>query len=130
MAVISGNGLPSEDILQAVRDHIEDVRPVAGKSSVVFAPTERFVDTSVKVALKGLTLAEAEVSIGGVLQGQFGVLSPGDTWVRSQAEALISNIAGVTDRQILVPEANVVPLVDAEVVEWLRLGALTVEAME
>lgn len=130
VAVISGSGLPSEDILQAVRDHIEDVRPVAGKSTVIFAPTERFVDLSVKVALKGLTLAEAEVNIGDVLQGQFGVLSPGETWIRSQAEALISNIAGVTDRQILAPGANVVPVVDAEVVEWLRRGTLTVEAME
>lgn len=130
VAVISGNGLPSEDILQAVRDHIEDVRPVAGKSSVIFAPTERFVAHSIKVALKGLTLAEAEVSIEDVLQGQFDALSPGETWIRSQAEALVSNIAGVTDRQILLPEQNEVPLVNSEVVEWLRLGELSVEEME
>ncbi|CRY69813.1 baseplate J family protein [Yersinia pekkanenii] len=39
---------------------------------------------------------------------------------------LVSLITGVTDRQIISPINNVIPQVDGAVVEWLRVGTITV----
>lgn len=46
-----------------------------------------------------------------------------------QVEGLITNITGITDRQVILPAGNVIPTVDATVVEWCRKGAVTVELM-
>ncbi|MNY76636.1 hypothetical protein D3C86_2162870 [compost metagenome] len=69
------------------------------------------------------------MAIQRALAAQFDQVAPGAAWVRSQSEALVSNVEGVVDRQIASPASNIAPVVDADVIEWLRLGAVTVEPM-
>lgn len=126
VAVVSGTSLPSAATLAAVQAHVDDVRPVTAKNFLAFTPTEFHVSIHVLVALDGISFAAAELAINQALAELFSELGPGDAFVRSQAEARISGIAGVVDRQLLQPAANVAPVVDAVVVQWLRLGEVTV----
>lgn len=129
VVITSAGGLPSAATLQAVQDHIDDQRPVTAKSFLVLAPSPRVVGVSIQVQLSGVTLEVARGQIETALAGYFAALEPGQAVVKSQIETLISNIAGVTDRIVTLPAANVVPTVNDSVVEWLRLGAVTVERM-
>jgi len=129
VAIVAEGGLPSDETLQAVRDHIEDVRPVTGKNCVILAPAVISVDINVGVALVGTSLAETQAAIIAQLAAQFAVLAPGYAWIRSQAEALISNVPGVKDRVIVSPANNVAATVDADTIQWLRLGNVTVTAL-
>jgi len=129
VAIVSGTGLPSAETLQAVRDHIDDVRPVTGKNCVVLAPELKTIDIHVHVAVAGITLDEVQGAITTQLIAQFAGIEPGQPWIRSQAEALISNVSGVQDRIIAAPVGNVTALIDADTIQWLRLGNVTVDAM-
>jgi len=129
VAIVSGDGLPSEETLQAVRDHIDDVRPVTGKNCVVLAPSALPVDMTVHVAAQAASLDDVQTAIVAQLAAQFSTLAPGEPWIRSQAEAIVSNVPGVRDRVILAPTGNVTAQVNAESIQWLRLGNVTVEAL-
>jgi len=129
VAIVSGDGLPSAETLQAVRDHIDDVRPVTAKNCVVLAPEIVYVHVNVNVAIAGTALDAVHAAINTQLAAQFAALAPGDAWIRSQAEALISNVPGVQDRVIVAPVGNVAATVDADTLQWLRLGNVTVELM-
>lgn len=129
VAITATTGLPSAETLQAVRDHIDAIRPVTAKNFLAFAPDLIDVDVHVNIRRSGVTLPVAKAAIQGVLQSQFSSLAPGVTWVRSQAEAQISAIAGIVDRAIVLPTTNVVPEINPDVVQWLQLGAVHVEDM-
>lgn len=130
VAVVSGDGLPSRDTLRRVRAYIDDVRPVSAKDFLVVAPTLRPIDLAVFVSIQGASSAVADIAIRRALASQFAGIAPGMEWIRSQAEALISNVAGVVDRDIMSPAGNVAPVVDPNVIEWLRLGRVTLAPME
>lgn len=129
IVITSADGLPSEAIIAATQAHIDDVRPVTAKSSLVMSPTIKTFDIDVKVALSGMTLDVAATLIKDTLNNYINRLIPGETFIRSQAEMLVSLITGVTDRKIITPANNVVPQVDGSVVEWLRVGAITVSLL-
>ncbi|HBC7419259.1 MULTISPECIES: baseplate J/gp47 family protein [Serratia] len=129
VVITSGNDLPSQATIDAAQAHIDDLRPVTAKNSLVLAPTPRSVDFHMQVALVGLTLADAKVQIQNTLVSYFTQLAPGDTAVLFQIGALISAIPGITDLKIILPAANVTPVVDEERVEWVRMGGLIVELM-
>ena len=124
VVITSGNDLPSQQTVAAAQAHIDDVRPVTAKNSLVLMPTPRSVDFVIQVALSGLTLADAKIQIYNALVSYFSQLAPGATAVMFQIKALIAAIPGITDCEILTPAANVVPVVDEEVVEWVRMGNL------
>ncbi|MCB5313466.1 baseplate J/gp47 family protein [Yersinia intermedia] len=126
IVITSADGLPSETIIAATQAHIDDVRPVTAKSSLVMAPTIKTFDIDVKVTLSGITFDAAETLIKETLNNYANRLMPGESFIRSQAEMLVSLITGVTDRQIISPINNVIPQVDGTVVEWLRVGTITV----
>ncbi|HFX6571798.1 TPA: baseplate J/gp47 family protein [Yersinia enterocolitica] len=129
IVITSADGLPSEAIIAATQAHIDDVRPVTAKSSLVMSPTIKTFDIDLKVTLSGITLDIATALIKEALNNYINRLIPGETFIRSQAEMLVSLITGVTDRQIITPANNVVPQVDDAVVEWLRVGAITVSLL-
>jgi len=129
VAVVSGDGLPSLETLNAVREHIEDVRPVTAKHCVVLAPEVVNVNVHIAVAIHGVALDAVQADITSQLTAQFADIAPGEPWIRSQAEALVSNVSGVADRVIVAPVGNVAATVDADTLQWLRLGTVTVEAM-
>ncbi|WP_432341090.1 baseplate J/gp47 family protein [Yersinia enterocolitica] len=126
IVITSADGLPSEAIITATQAHIDDVRPVTAKSSLVMAPTIKTFDMEVKVTVSGITFDVAEALIKETLNNYINRLMPGESFIRSQAEMLVSLITGVTDRQIISPINNVIPQVDGSAVEWLRVGTFTV----
>lgn len=130
VAIVSGDGLPSQDTINRVRAYIDDVRPVTAKSFLVVAPNLRLVDQVVRASLRDISLEQGKAAIQRAFASQFANIAPGATWVRSQAEALVSNVSGVVDRAITSPASNVVPVVNGDVIEWLRLGSVTVEPMQ
>ena len=129
VVITSGNDLPSPATVTAAQAHIDDVRPVTAKNSLVVMPTPRNADFTMQVALAGITLADAKTQIQSTLVSYFTQLAPGDTAVLFQIGALISAIPGITDLKIILPAANVTPVVDEERVEWVRMGSLTVGLM-
>ncbi|WP_235801445.1 baseplate J/gp47 family protein, partial [Yersinia pekkanenii] len=98
IVITSADGLPSETIIAATQLHIDDVRPVTAKSSLVMAPTIKIFDIDVKVTLSGISFDVAEVLIKETLNNYINRLMPGESFIRSQAEMLVSLITGVTDR--------------------------------
>lgn len=129
VVITSAGALPSAATITAVQDHIDDVRPVTAKNSLVLAPTLKVVDVNVAVQLSGITLAVAQAHIEAALGAYFNQLAPGETAIKSRIEALVSDLSGVVDRAVTLPVANVVPTVDASLVEWVRLGTVTVGAL-
>ena len=127
--IIAGGGLPSEDTIIKTKNHIDNVRPVTAKSTLVLAPEVKEVDITIDVHLNGITLNQFEINYRDALTTFFATIEPGKSIVRSQLEALASNIIGVVDRQLHEPISNVEASVNKNVVEWLRLGELTISEM-
>ena len=126
VVVTSAGALPSQDTVDAVQAHIDDLRPVTAKNCLVLAPTPRVVDISTLVKLNGIALDPAKVQITSAEAAYFNQLEPGETAYRSRIETIISGVVGVVDRQLTLPAANIVPIVDATKVEWLRMGLVNV----
>ncbi|WP_272688896.1 baseplate J/gp47 family protein [Providencia sp. PROV033] len=126
IAIISADGLPSRDIIEAAQAHIDDVRPVTAKNSYVLAPTERYVDFEVEVTLEGISLESARNQVETEINAVMGRIAPGQKLIRSEVETAISLIPGITDRLIINPAGNVIALVDDKNLEWLRPGNIVV----
>ena len=124
IVITSSGGLPSPATVTAVQTYIDSMRPVTAKNALVLAPSIVLIDHIVNV--DGLLPAVAQPLIQAALAGYFAGLAPGTNYVRSQSETLISEIAGITDRQIVTPTANIVAAVTASAVPWCQLGNLTV----
>lgn len=129
IVITSAGGLPSQDIIDHVKAHIDDVRPVTAKDILVLAPTLKSFDVHVKVSLDGITLQDAKTAITATLKDEDTRREPGESFVRSQAAMLISLIPGITDVEMTAPAANLTAVADATKVEWLRLGAVQVESL-
>lgn len=130
VVVAAGAALPSAQLVDDVQARLDDRRPVACKGVLALAPTELIVPVTVQVSLAaGATLLAVTALIEDALAEYFNGLNPGETAVKSRIEALISDLTGVADRAVSLPVANVVPTVNISVVEWCRLGAVTVSLM-
>ncbi|EFE0690310.1 phage tail protein, partial [Escherichia coli] len=115
--------------IDRVQAHIDDVRPVTAKNTLVLIPVIRTFDVLVKVSLEGITLAAAKQAVAGTLEDDDSRREPGVAFIRSQAGTLISLIPGITDYDIVTPSANIQPIIDATKVEWLKLGNVEVELL-
>lgn len=130
VVITSGDGLPSEATIQAVQEHIDDQRPVTAKNTLVLPPEPVSTDVTVRVRLDVLSLDEARKQITQVLTDYFNRLAPGEIAVRTQMGALISDITGVVDYELLTPAGNIVPEVSKSTVQWIRPGTTTVDEMK
>lgn len=122
VCITSAGGLPSAEILEAVRAYLDEVRPTGANDFLVLAPVLAPVPVAALVRLSGLTLAQAEVAITTALGAYFATLEPGDPAYLSRIETAISGVPGVVDRVVSTPAANV----DMGAIQWARLGAVTV----
>ncbi|EEG08946.1 baseplate J/gp47 family protein [Pseudogulbenkiania ferrooxidans] len=131
VVILAAKGaLPSAELIEAVHLYLAEQRNVTGKNYLVLAPTLHPVDIHVRIKLlAGYTREQVSAAIASALQDYFSRLIPGETAIRSSIETIISTLAGVADREVLTPPANVTATVDANVVEWLTLGAVLVELM-
>lgn len=125
IVITASGGLPSATTIATVQAYIDSMRPVTAKSAWVLAPTIVTIDHQIQIAYS-TTLSECTSQINTNLATYFDTLVPGDTYIRSQAEAIVSNTTGVTDRLLVTPTANISPEVDATVVQWLQLGNVSV----
>lgn len=128
IAITSAANLPSAELVQTTQDHIDDVRPVTAKESLVLTPVPNFIDFDVKVTVQGIVLSDAEKEIQAVLSDYFLRLAPGESFILSRVEALISDIVGVIDRKIITPTSNQTVEIDKEMT-WFRLGTLKVSEL-
>ncbi|HBS2747380.1 TPA: phage tail protein, partial [Klebsiella quasipneumoniae subsp. quasipneumoniae] len=78
------------------------------------------------VSVSGVTFAEASENIIAALTDYIARLAPGEAFIKSQAEMIVSQVNGVIDRNMSSPAGNVLPVVDDSVVEWIREGTLEV----
>ena len=128
IAITSAANLPSKDLVKATQEHIDDIRPVTAKETLVVAPIAKAINFDIKVKLQGITLAEAKIEIQSVLDDYFLRLAPAATFILSQVEALISDIVGITDRKIVTPKGNQEVDLDKEIA-WFRMGTLKVSEL-
>lgn len=129
IAITSGDTVPSDEIVQATQAYIDEVRPVTAKSVYVLKPVEKQVNFNIKVLLDAdTTLETVKVEIRNALENYFLSLKPADTLIISQIEAVISDLVGVVDREIVQPTRN--QTIDAyREMGWFRLGNVNVELM-
>ncbi|MBU1041581.1 MAG: baseplate J/gp47 family protein [Proteobacteria bacterium] len=125
VCVTSGGGLPSEEILAAVRLHLDVERPTSVRNFAVFGPELLPVPVHALVRLSGLTLEQAQPLIEAALNAYFATLEPGDLVYLSRIETAISGVSGVVDRQVTAPATNVA----ITATQWARLGVVTLEVM-
>jgi uncharacterized phage protein gp47/JayE len=130
VVVAAGSALPSAQLLADVQAYIDILRPVACKDFLAIAPVELEVDVTLQVALaSGATIAGVTALIEDALAEYFNGLDPGETAVKSRIEAIVSDLQGVADRAVSAPASNVVPVANGTVVEWCRLGAVSVSLL-
>lgn len=127
--IVAGDSIASEETVAKVQAHINNLRPVTAKSSLVLSPTIKTQDISLSVHLSGISLQQFQTAFANSLHALFNNTEPGQGIIRSQIEALASNIPGVIDRVLHEPAANVDASVNESTVEWLRLGLITVDLM-
>ncbi|PJG86223.1 baseplate J/gp47 family protein [Conservatibacter flavescens] len=129
IAITSGDGLPSDEVVAATQAYIETVRPVGAKSVLVIKPVIKTVDFEIEVALDSdVTVEEITEEIEAALASYFNSLKPADTLVVSQIEAVISDLIGVVDRNLITPTKN--QTIDAmREMGWFKLGQVVVREM-
>ncbi|WP_370386368.1 baseplate J/gp47 family protein [Snodgrassella alvi] len=125
VVITSGDNVPSDDIVSKVQNYIDSVRPVTAKNSMVIKPDVTKVDIEVKVSLSGVPFDKAANDIKQALQEHFSALKPGDSVIASQLEAVISDVASVTDRKMTLPKGNLVAETNKKI-EWFMLGEVDV----
>lgn len=127
IAITSAGGLPSTETINNTQSHIDNLRPVTAKNALVLAPTIKLINITVAVATTK-NLAAITTAITETVTAFFADLAPNDALIKSQLEAVISDTAGVVDRQVTSPAANYTPD-SSGVIEWLKLGVITVSAL-
>ncbi|QGM80654.1 baseplate J/gp47 family protein [Otariodibacter oris] len=129
IAITSGDGLPSDEIVLACQNFIDSVRPVTAKSSLVIKPVLKPVNFEIEVKLdEEMELEVITKDIEQALSEYFLGLKPADPLVVSQIEAVVSDLIGVVDRKIVKPNAN--QQIDAySEMGWFKLGSLVVREM-
>lgn len=129
--VITGStGIPSADTILACQEHILSLCSVIA-DVVVFAPTPRVVDAQAAVQLaSGYLLADVQVAAQAAYDNLLGALKPTESLKKSQIEAMVSNLAGVTDRAVSTPAGNVAASTDPALIGWIRPGTITLSLLE
>ncbi|MGK3122921.1 baseplate J/gp47 family protein [Candidatus Pantoea formicae] len=129
IVITSADGVPSVEIIAACQAYVDDQRPVTASDCLVLGPTVKNVDITTAIAVDGITIAAGQTATESALSDYVDTLEPGDTFIRSKAEAAVSNISGISDLLMSTPSANVIPTVDENVVEWIRAGTITVNQL-
>lgn len=130
VAITSANDVPPPDLVNAVLAHIEDLRPVTAKDTLVVSPDKVPVDFEIQVSLSGLSLQQATPLVQAVVTDFMNRLEPGESLVISQLETQISLIPGITDRKVVTPAGNVTAVIDETQWQWLRAGSIDVVLMQ
>ncbi|WP_300728575.1 baseplate J/gp47 family protein [Pseudomonas sp.] len=129
VVITSAGGPSSADIIAACQAYIDSVAP-AGADVWVFTPAVLSVDLALRLALStGYTLDDLQEPVESAGAGVIDPLVPLETLYRIRLTAAISSLAGVVDFDLVTPATNVSASADPAVVNWIRLGTVTLEPM-
>lgn len=129
VVITSAGGPSSADIIAACQAYIDSVAP-AGADLWVFTPAVLSVDLALRLALStGYTLDDLQEPVESAGAGVIDPLVPLETLYRIRLTAAISSLAGVVDFDLVTPATNVSASADPAVVNWIRLGTVTLEPM-
>lgn len=129
VVITSAGGPSSADIIAACQAYIDSVAP-AGADVWVFTPAVLSVDLALRLALStGYKLADLQEPVESAGAGVIDPLVPLETLYRIRLTAAISSLAGVVDFDLVTPATNVSASADPAVVNWIRLGTVTLEPM-
>lgn len=128
--VITGSdGVPSAEVTAACQAHIEDQCTVIG-DIWVFVPIEREVNSTALVELTGdYTLPVVQGFAQKAYTALLAAKKPRESLKRSQIEAMINNLPGVSDRVVNTPPGNVAASDDPVQIGWIRPGTITLGLM-
>lgn len=129
IAVVSGNALPSQAEIDAVKLNIDLNRPGAARGISVFGPQLVVVDHVIQAALSGIEKADLVTLLTPQFASYYSALIPGATVVKSKLEGIVSDTTGVVDRLFVSPAENVPTIVSSSVVQWARMGSISFEDM-
>lgn len=107
IVVSSTSGIPSDEILEGIRAHLQDIREICVDINVL-SPTEKAVDVSVELDIgNGYTLDDASLELKSALESYFtgGIL--GEDILLAKLGSIIFGIPGVSNYRILSPENDV-----------------------
>ncbi|SDA18116.1 Uncharacterized phage protein gp47/JayE [Pseudomonas sp. NFPP10] len=130
VVITASTGTPSAEVIANCKEFI------LGECSViadvwVYAPVVRTVDSTALVELAdGYKLADVQVAAQAAYNTLLGALKPREMLKRSQIEAMLNNLAGVTDRSVTAPAGNVKASDDASLIGWIRPGTITLGLMQ
>lgn len=129
VVITSAGGPSSADIIAACQAYIDSVCP-AGADVWVFTPAVLSVDLAIRLApAAGYALTDLQSPVETAAAGVIDPLVPQETLYRIRLTAAISSLAGVVDFDLVTPAANVSASSDPAVVNWIRLGVVTLEPM-
>lgn len=129
--VITGTaGTPSAEVITACKAHIEGLCSVIA-DIWVYAPTIRTVNAIAKIELApSFKMVDVQAAAQKAYNILLGALKPGETLKRSQIEAMINNLAGVSDRSVTAPTGNINASDDPTLIGWIRPGTITLGPLE
>ena len=129
IAVLTAGGLPSPEVVAAAQKYIDERRPVTAKNALVLAPVRVTVAIAVRVSLvPGYTLEAVKANAAKALAAYFAKLKPGESVYKSHIEGIITDTAGVQDRLVTTPAANVTAAITPQI-QWLALGSFEVSLL-
>lgn len=131
--LVSGSGssrIPQQALIDAVKAHIDDVRPVTMKIFQVLAPTANVqnVAASIKVAA-GYTFAQVKPWVESAIAAYMNMVGPLEVLYKSKLERVVSDVEGVDDRNLTAPAGNVVPADNGALLEMIVPGTVTITEM-
>ncbi len=130
VVITASTGTPSAEVIAACLAHIQNQCSVIA-DVWVYAPTIRRVDSTADVELSAdFALADVQIAAQKAYDILLGALKPGDALKRSQIEAMVNNLAGVTDRAVTTPTSNVMASDDPTLIGWIRPGVITLGLLE
>jgi len=135
----SGTGadrIPSPDLVTAVWNYIDPLRPANDKYVTILAPTALAEDVSVRISvmpcpIQGMSqdnyVAQVKANVSAAVTAYYAAFLPMQVAYISQLRAIIANVDGVMDSILDTPAANVVPTDDgALVIQMITPGGVTV----
>lgn len=129
VVITAADGAPSAAVVAACALHIEEQRPVTAES-FVYAPLITILNVTANIELaEGYLLSDVQTAASLAFAQKVGSLLPGEAVKRSLIETIIGNLAGVIDRDVLTPTANVPSSADPVAVGWIRPGSITLGLM-
>lgn len=127
--ITAPDGLPSTQLMIDVLAYIDERRPVGLKGVAVRAPTLVEVPMYLAIQPSGAPFDTVAEQLRAQLLEWWALIEPGQTFVKSQVETLVSNHANVSDRKLINPPDNIEASISADGVDWFQPGLIEIDPL-